>query len=250
MPREALAKKKGDDETRVSSSKKSSPPVAQMVTKMTGQLPVMHPLKAVKKNSWNPNRMNPFEKASLKHGFKTEGWLASMALTIWRTDDKGKERNVIIDGEHRWEVALELGWDVGPMVFLDGLTEAQAKALTIKVDARRGRFDEAALTAVLKEIEPATNLETRALDLGISDDRLDILLKVQDVEPPTTAGDAPGPVPTASANVRMVQLVFSAEQHEEWQRCVKELMVRLKKGNVTDAVMEVVRRAAAAPSSK
>jgi hypothetical protein len=250
----AKVEKKKSGETRVSPKAKltvvpaAAPTMAEMVTKLTGQLPVMAPLKSVKKNAWNPNRMNPFEKKSLEHGLRKDGWLASHALTIWRTDDKGETKNIIIDGEHRHEAALEIGFDMGPMVFLDGLTEAKAKEWTIKIDAKRGRFDDDALSLVLRDIEPAMDLESRSLDLGISSDRLDILLKVE--EPLGRAGDVPSNMPSQTAGLMTIHLTFNSEQHADFSRSVKELAARFKTSNITDTVREVVRRAMAASAQK
>jgi len=243
--------KKPVGETRVSPIAKAVP-VAAMITKMTGQLPVLAPLKSVKPNTWNPNRMNPFEKMSLRHGLKEDGWIPSLALLIWRTDEKGNVKNLIIDGEHRWEEAVALGWDQGPMVFLDGLSEAKAKEFTIKIDARRGRFEDSALTAVIKSIEPNLNFETRSLDLGISEDRLDILLKVDDIPPAVgAAGDVPSHMPSGQTSaVRTVQLFFEPKLHDEWMRLVKEAAARFKSQNTTDTVLEAMRRAVAGSPSK
>lgn len=137
----------------------------------------MRPLSDVKPNPWNPNRMTDAEKRSLEHGFKEDGWLASMALTIWGKDDKGVVRNLIIDGEHRWHAANALGIKEGPMTFVDGLTEAQAKALTVKLDRKRGSFSETALSALLQEIVPQMDRNLAGLSLGFGDSELAALLK-------------------------------------------------------------------------
>lgn len=83
-----------------------------MDTRVVGEV-VMRPLSDVQKNSWNPNRMTDFMKESLKQGLLSDGWLKSQSLLIWGTDDKGERRDVIIDGEHRWSAASELGFQIG-----------------------------------------------------------------------------------------------------------------------------------------
>jgi hypothetical protein len=60
-------------------------------------------LATVRPNGWNPNECDAHTLASIERGFTEEGWLKSHALTIWRTDEKGVEKRLIIDGEHRWE---------------------------------------------------------------------------------------------------------------------------------------------------
>jgi hypothetical protein len=208
---------------------------------------VMAPLDSVKKNPWNPNRMTAFEKESLKHGFKKEGWFASHALTIWRTDEKGNLKMLIIDGEHRQAAGLELGMKEGPMVFLDGLTEAEAKMLTVKLDAKRGKFDHEDLSTLLLSVKDDLDLETRSLDLGIGDDLFANLLHEDAVDGDNVIGELPS---GQTASVKMVQLFFQPEKHEEFSKLAKDLAVRFRTENVTDTVVEAVRRAHAATAAK
>jgi hypothetical protein len=205
----------------------------------------MAALDLVRPNTWNPNRLTPFEKRALKHGLEHDTWLPSHALTIWRTDEKGKKKMLVIDGEHRWTAARELGLKEGPMVFLDGLTEAEAKAWTVKLDAKRGKFDEDKMGPLLRSLEPTMDVETRALDLGIDEDRL---VRYLDDEPDkAVVGELPS---GQRASVRQVQLFFPQARYDEFQKMVREMAGSLKTKNVTDTVLEVVRRAGAAAAPK
>lgn len=113
----------------------------------------MENLDVVTPNGWNPNAMTPETYASLKYGLEHDGWLANQALLVWGVDDDGAERNIIIDGEHRYRVAKELGFTSGPMVFLSGLSEAKAKALTVGMNHKRGTSDQALLAELLQSIQ-------------------------------------------------------------------------------------------------
>jgi len=200
-------------------------------------------LDTVKPNTWNPNRLTPFEKKSLHHGFEHDGWLPSHALTIWRTDEKGKKKMLIVDGEHRWTVARGLGMEDGPMVFLDGITEAEAKAWTVKLDAKRGRFDDVKMAPLMKEIVVDMDPLLRSLDLGIEEDRLARYLDDRE--------DVVGELPSGQkANVKQVKLSFTAERYEAFQKLVREMAGRLKTKTTTDTVLEVARRAGAAAAQK
>ena len=99
-----------------------------------------------------------------KAGFHKEGWLVSQALTVWRTDETGQERNVIIDGEQRWLCALDEGMLQGPMVYLDGITEVEARKLTVQLYTRRGSWTDEGLSLALQPIDLDV---TDALDLGL-----------------------------------------------------------------------------------
>jgi hypothetical protein len=125
----------------------------------------------VRKNPWNPNGITAAERERIKHGFEVDGWIVSQALLVWGLDEKGARRNLIIDGEQRHTVALELGMERGPMVFLDGITEAQARAFTIKLLARRSggesAFDVSKLAATIPAIRAESAGVDVALDLGL-----------------------------------------------------------------------------------
>jgi ParB-like nuclease domain len=149
--------------------------------RITGKVEIIR-LDRVRPNPWNPNRMTEHQVASTREGMKTEGWLASYALLVWRTDDRGRERNLIIDGEHRWRIGTELGFEKAPMVFLDGLTERRAKEMTIEFDQKRGRFDDVALRDLIKDIGIDEGLAFR---LGFDDATFAALMETSNVLPPS-----------------------------------------------------------------
>jgi hypothetical protein len=145
--------------------------------KLRGKVEIL-PLANVQPNGWNPNIVPEHVMDSIRHGFRADGWLVSQALLVWATDDQGAERNVIIDGEHRWRAGVDVGLDKGPMVRLKGLSEIEAKALTVKLNQKRGAWDTEALAALVAEISPAlieagTDL---AVDLGFSSGEVNALI--------------------------------------------------------------------------
>jgi hypothetical protein len=143
-------------------------------------------LKSVRPNGWNPNRMTEFEVGAFRAGLQRNGWLAAYALLVWRTDENGAKQNKIIDGEHRWKTALDVGFTSGPMVFLDGLTEAQAKELTVALDNQRGKFDAPALRDVIKSLGQDPGLAFR---LGFDDDSFKALMAPLVTIPPSDFRD-------------------------------------------------------------
>lgn len=149
--------------------------------RITGKVELV-PLDRVRPNSWNPNRMTEFQVESTRDGMRRQGWLASYALLVWRTDDKGRARNLIIDGEHRWRIATELGFEKGPMVFLDGISEKRAKEMTIEFDNKRGKFDDVALRDLLKDI--GLDDGGLAFRLGFDEDTFSALMETSNVLPP------------------------------------------------------------------
>ena len=80
------------------------------------------PIDTVKPNDWNTNTMTTHMKGSVRHGLKNDGWIRSQRILVWRTDEKGNVKNIIIDGEHRWVEAKASGYaGLVPVTYLDGL---------------------------------------------------------------------------------------------------------------------------------
>lgn len=237
--------------TSLAKKSKSPPPLDTPKPRVVGEV-VMKPLTTVRPNDWNPNEMTAFEHEALRAGLESDGWLKSQSLLVWGTDERGKTRNVIIDGEQRWTVAKGMGFPQAPMVFLHGLTEAHAKALTVKLDSKRGKFNQDRLGALLRAIQHDLDVPNLALDLGIPEEPLMKLL----AEPEIPTGDEGNPTRTGgggdmpagkTAHVRMVQLFFDVPQHDEFMEQVKVLRDRYRTESVTDTVREAIRRASAAP---
>jgi hypothetical protein len=113
---------------------------------------------------------------SIRYGFRVDGWLLSQALLIWATDEIETPQNVIIDGEHRWKCALDVGLREGPMVRLYGLTSNEAKALTVKLNQKRGDWAEDDLARVLAEL--STDDDVLAVDLGFTQEAIDSLVAI------------------------------------------------------------------------
>lgn len=192
------------------------------------------PLANVQPNGWNPNRVPDHIMRSIEHGFRTDGWVVSQALLVWGKDERGVPRNLIIDGEHRWKAGLAVGLKDGPMVVLDGLTEAAVKAWTIKLNQKRGAWDEGAVAKVLQEIQYDVVTDAGlALDLGFDEGVLARHLAFDPVvldapmvpeRPALVVGDATAaPQPGAPAQaIRVVQLVYNQDEHAEFVRLVKQ----------------------------
>ncbi len=67
------------------------------------------------------------------------------------------------------------------MVFLEGMTEKQAKEMTIELDNKRGRFDEVALRDLIADIGVDDGLAFR---LGFDDEAFKALMHPSTVLPP------------------------------------------------------------------
>ena len=180
-------------------------------------------------NPWNPNRMTEFERESLEAGLKSDGWIASQALLVWSTDAAGERRDLIIDGEHRWRAATGLGLIEGPIVRLEGLSENDAKKLTIKLNSKRGTFKRESLEALVREIQFALGSEDLGLDLGIERESLMQMLAVAPLEIQADESSIAAAAPVFALGedhqstrpaVVNVQLFFDVPEHAEFRALI------------------------------
>lgn len=93
------------------------------------------PLDRLKKNEWNCNTMTKGEFESLKTGMKTEGQLNPILAT-----PRG-HYFLIIDGEKRFDAAIDLGWKFLQAIIEDGVTDDQVKVRCFTSHYNRGFLD-------------------------------------------------------------------------------------------------------------
>jgi len=203
--------------------------------------------------------MSAFVRASLKAGLETDGWLSSQALLIWGSDEDGQAKDLIIDGEHRWRVAQELGFLEGPMVVLHNLKESRAKGLTIKMNQKRGTFESEKLAELVRELLLGEDSEAVSLDVGLTENEIARLVSgpeeaAADAVAASTSGGGhrdeyedrqrgprlPEVVPEYQ-QVKMVQLLFDDNRFAEFNRRVQELGKAYGLRTVSDTVMEALR---------
>lgn len=214
-------------------------------------------LDAVQPNTWNPNEFTPELMKSLEYGLREDGWLASQAMLVWGSDDKGVQRNLIIDGEHRWLGARNVGFTEGPAVVLDGISEARAKALTVALDRKRGTFNDQKLAEVVKSIQFDGTYDNLSMALGFGEEEYMKLLAEVPTDAEVEALTRPGRDELAEgvgalgslqddappAQVKMVQVFFTPEQHAAFtERCVA-LGKAWGQKTISDTVREAVMRA-------
>ncbi len=223
----------------------------------------IEPLSGFKPNAWNPNRMTPRMMRAMVDGLRRDGWLVSQALLVWGIDDRGVARNVIIDGEHRYRAALETGLTEGPVVRLDGITEAQAKALTVKMNQKRGDFDSEMLSELMRGIQYDDSLLRDDSDLSLmfgfeQEEMMRLLaepepaleLKTPKTSPVPSSGDQPARDVSSrsdsieelpASDIKMVRLFFNVSQHEEYIKLIRSACNALGTDNPSDATILALR---------
>ncbi len=214
---------------------------------LRGEVEVL-PLDRVKPNPWNPNQVPEHVMESIKHGYTSDGWLASHALLVWETDEKGKTKRLIIDGEHRWHCANEVGLKEGPMVLLKGITEAEAKGLTVKLNQKRGDWDITGLSVLLKELE--TSYDELPLEFGFGEEELMRLIATapdpMDLPPLGGVDGVPLSNPEApivlGSGVRTVQFFVSEDELEEVRLLLGRWQKELGTQNPSETLLALLRK--------
>lgn len=135
------------------------------------------PVDQIDPNPWNPNVQTQFMYGKELESIREFGFVDP--VTGRR---KADGRYEIIDGEHRWKAAKEIGIPALPFNDIGEIGDAKAKKLTLVMNELKGKPDNEMLGALLGEIKdelgedefkqalPYTDADLGAL---MADDRID-----------------------------------------------------------------------------
>jgi len=115
------------------------------MTKYKLERSVPIPKSKLHPNPWNPNYMKPNQAKGVKESLQ---WVGQVLDLLVRPHPEIDGEYQIIDGEHRFNV-------IGDTVYctiIHGLSEAEAKKLTIVMNETRGEADKIELAQLLKDI--------------------------------------------------------------------------------------------------
>ena len=157
-------------------------------------------------NKWNPNRMSSETYAKEVTSVKTHGFVVPI---IVRTLDDGALE--IIDGEHRWRVAQELGMSQVPVVNLGSVPDAQAKKLTITANELRGVPEPVLMAALVSDLASLESISDLAAQLPMGQAELEALVRINtkwdwESEVSGLSDEAVSPQPPVPINERRFQL--------------------------------------------
>jgi hypothetical protein len=131
------------------------------------------PLSSIEPNDYNPNSMSDEIFAKEIASIEEFGFLIPIVV------NKKGNKFIIIDGEHRWRAAKNLGMDEVPCVLVEDMSPEKMKALTIILNSLRGEHDPMAVGHILKELEDEMNL----LNIMPYDDKeIQNLISMVDIE--------------------------------------------------------------------
>lgn len=126
----------------------------------------------LKPNPWNPNKESEETFAKVKLSLQTNGVVEPPQV---RTLPDGSLE--IVNGEHRWRAATDLGMEELPVINLGAISDEQAKRLTIITNELRGAPEPVLLAALIKDLNATAPLKDLATVLPMSEMELDSLIK-------------------------------------------------------------------------
>lgn len=104
-------------------------------------------------NPWNPNRQTDFIFEKEKASIEEFGFIDPILVRV-------KDGNYqIIDGEHRWKAAKEMGLRDVSIISLGEIPDHVAKKLTIIMNETRGRADDTLMSKLVLELKSEVGME-------------------------------------------------------------------------------------------
>lgn len=138
------------------------------------------PVDAVKPNSYNPNRQTDKDFDLLLRSMREDGFTQPIIVHA--------ESKMIVDGEHRWRAARELGLPEVPVVFVD-MSDEQMRVSTLRHNRARGSEDVDRGAQVLRDLRELGALDWAKDSLAINDKELEMLLEDADAATTLAAED-------------------------------------------------------------
>jgi ParB/RepB/Spo0J family partition protein len=102
---------------------------------------------AIVPNEWNPNVVPPELMGKVKRSLEEFGMVAPI---IVRPRPDGKYE--LIDGEHRWRIAREEGFKEVPTIIVEGLSDVDAKRISLALNRLHGEDDVVRLADLLTDL--------------------------------------------------------------------------------------------------
>ena len=128
------------------------------------------PPSELKPNAYNPNRQTEDEFEMLKASMREDGFTQPI---LCMTD------GTIVDGEHRWRAAQELGYERVPVVKVS-MSEAQRRIATMRHNRARGQDDTSAVAELFLDLEKLGAVDWAQDALRLSDEEVRRLTAMAD----------------------------------------------------------------------
>jgi ParB-like chromosome segregation protein Spo0J len=126
------------------------------------------PMDSIRANAYNPNRQSEHDFELLLKSMREDGFTQPIVCQ--------KQTREIVDGEHRWRAARQLGFTEIPVVFV-GMTPEQMRISTLRHNRARGSEDIELTAQVLRDLQALGALDWAQDSLLLDDVELNRLLE-------------------------------------------------------------------------
>jgi ParB-like chromosome segregation protein Spo0J len=123
-------------------------------------------------NDYNPNRQSEHDFELLTRSMREDGFTQPIVAV---EDPDHEDKFVIVDGEHRWRAAMELGMAEVPIVVVP-MTPEQARIATLRHNRARGSEDIELTAQVLRDLQQLGALDWAQDSLLLDDVEINRLL--------------------------------------------------------------------------
>ncbi len=144
--------------------------------KITGQV-ITIPIDNLVPNPWNPNKQTDFMFDHELHSIKKFGFIDP--VTARRLKGSSFE---IIDGEHRWRAAKQLGFKEISINNLGKVEDADAEQLTLILNELKGTADRDLVAELLQRIKKHVPLEEMIKNLPMAESEMHSLLANAEID--------------------------------------------------------------------
>ncbi len=165
------------------------------------------PIDHIVPNPWNPNIMDSTMFAKAKKSLEELGMLGSILVR----ETAGVYE--ILDGEHRWKVAKELGYKELPVESMGEITDSQAKFLTIHINNLHGSDDIHKRAKIIQEMEEGQLSLLPFSAEQIANEKAFISWDFSQYDKE---------VPIDREVHRLIQIEATEEEFQVWRTCIKE----------------------------
>ncbi len=190
---------------------------------------------SISKNPWNPNRMDPDTRTKLYREIKEKGFVSPLLVRPREHDYQ------VVDGEHRFDIAVELGLKQVPCVVED-MDDNEARLKTLQLNGLRGENDPPKLARLLQELAKTMDTREMAEKLPWTEIEIDQMLSMVTEQ----AGRA---VDLACQSfddngLEVFAVVVDSQQRAIINEALEKTKAKLKTENSGEALAELCRNSA------
>ena len=175
-------------------------------------------------NNYNPNVVSEDILAKLRAEISQRGLCEPIILR--RKGDGGYE---IVDGEHRWRVCQELGWEEIPCIIQD-YDDNEAKIKTLQLNYMRGSAVPVKLASLIHELSKEIKLEDLAKRLPYEESLMLNNLELLKLPEDFTKTVEEQAMKEADELPSVISFVLYKNQLEMVEKAIKIAMEKLPKG--------------------